>query len=481
MNRPMKIARLAHPHTYAEDRLGLKLHPKQAAVLRDLFKKKRGGTRVSVRCSNEVGKTTHLAAPAILYAIEMLNAQAISTAGVWMQVKDQLIPALKQHSHHYPELRFLDTSITKDGVPMYVGFSTREEGFAQGFHRQPARPLLGIVDEAAAVQASIINGIEDRCNPDYFLVMGSPLDPSGMFYDIETKLAANYSHHKLNQMECLTRDGFWIEPESIERKIAKWGRDNPFVQSNVFGEFSSSVEGAVITLGEFDACINSPPSFNGQKGDRHAFFDFAGGRAKNVFALRVGNRVWIVKKWVDVNTMSACGEFLALFKKIQSEWGLQPHEIDGDADGLGLPMLQRLAEMGLTINKFHGGSAPRFEQDYANAISEAWGEGAGKMKRKEIIAPDDPDFKAQCLSRKLKRNSKGKFQLESKEDLAARGMDSPDEADALLSAMMPTRLLISRQVMGGFEPVPHTKDSFWGSRDEEIDPSATAIPGAWCG
>jgi predicted amino acid dehydrogenase len=89
-------------------------------------------------------------------------------------------------------------------------------------------------------------------------------------------------------------------------------------------------------------------------------------------------------------------------------------------------------------------------QHYANAISEAWGDGAGKMKRKELIVSDDADFKAQALSRKLKRNSKGKFQLESKED-----MESPDEADALFAAMMPARVLVARQVMGGPGLVPH--------------------------
>ena len=103
------------------------------------------------------------------------------------------------------------------------------------------------------VQPAIINGVEDRCNPDYFLIMGSPLDPVGAFYDIETKLAAHYTHHRLNQAQCLTTDGYRIDPASIELKIAKWGKDNPFVLSNVFGEFSGSVAGALITLGEFDS------------------------------------------------------------------------------------------------------------------------------------------------------------------------------------------------------------------------------------
>src|SRR5262249_14734774 len=143
----------------------------------------------------------------------------------------------------------------------YVGFSARDEGFAQGFHRQAGMPLLAIVDEAAAVADSIIRSVEDRCNPDYFLIMGSPLDPVGMFYDIETKLAKHYKHHHLNQLMCLKEDGYWLDRAAIDRKIEKWGEKSQFIESNVFGEFSDIVAGALVSLGEFDACIGSPPEW----------------------------------------------------------------------------------------------------------------------------------------------------------------------------------------------------------------------------
>jgi len=232
------IARLARPHTYAQERLGLKPHPKQQNVLKDLFPlpSKAKSSRVSFRCSNEVGKTSVVAATAILYAIEILNAQVISTAGVWMQVVQQLVPNLKAFSHLFPSWQFLDSTIKVRGVDRYVGFSTRDEGFAQGFHKRSDMPLLAIIDEAAAVKDVIFDGVEDRCNPNYLLVMGSPLDPVGRFYDIETKLSKFYSHHTLNQMECLTTNGFWIDPASIERKVAKYGSvEHPFIQSNIFG------------------------------------------------------------------------------------------------------------------------------------------------------------------------------------------------------------------------------------------------------
>jgi len=105
------MADLARPDTYAKARLGMTLHPKQGAVLRDLFKPK---SRVAARCANEVGKTSHIAVAAILYNLEMLDGQCISTAGSWMQVSQQLIPKLKAQSFRYPRWEFLDTAIKID-------------------------------------------------------------------------------------------------------------------------------------------------------------------------------------------------------------------------------------------------------------------------------------------------------------------------------------------------------------------------------
>jgi phage terminase large subunit len=425
---------LGDPVNYARVRLGLKLHPVQAAVLRDLFRR---GSRVSFRCGNEVGKSSVVAVSAVFYAIEILSAQVVSTAGAWRQVTEQLVPNLKRQAHKFPGWEFLDSAISVKGVRRYLGFSTTDEGKFQGFHGTADMPLLVIIDEAAVVPVDIFGAAEERCNPDYFLAMGSPLDPAGTFYDMETKLAKFYVHHKLPQTECTRDKGWWINPVLIQRKIEKYGREHPLVLSNVFGEFASMAEGALASLGEFESCIANPPQWHRGHNDRHAFIDFAAGRNKNVFAVRVGNKTWIEKKWTETNTMAAVGECLAIFKKLQREHGLQADEVEGDADGLGLPMIQRLHEVGLNLGAFHGGTPARFNPtEYANAISEAWGESVGQIKRRDHLIPNDAEFKGQVLSRKLKRNSTGKFQLESKEDMARRGLESPDEADAILCAMM---------------------------------------------
>ncbi len=468
--------RITTPDGYAEVRLGMKLHPTQAAVLRALFPRQ-GKSRVVFRCANEVGKTRRVVTAAVLYAVEILGAQVVSTAGVFRQVAEQLIPSLKSYSHLFPSDKwtFLDKSIKryfpkgKVWKDVYIGFSAKDDNYFQGFHRDEGMPLVIIIDESQGVVREIFGSAEDRCNPDFFLACGSPGDPSGAFYDMETSLAAHYQHFRLNRLEVTTDKGWWLDRADIDRIIAKYGADNPFVRSTVFGEFSDIVENALLSLGEYDACMDNPPQ---QKpGDKHVFCDFAAGRDKNVCAVRVGNRVWIEKKWTDRNTMSAVGEFIMIFNKLKREHGIEAHEISGDADGLGLPMVQRIQEVGWAINEFHGGASPRFDDNYRNAVTEAWVEGAHKIIRREVILPKDEDFKGQVLGRKSKPNSSGKLELQQKKDLDK----SPDEADAVLGAMMPAPQLHVQR----FQQTGQEWDSKSDGRGRDYTPES--LPGFWAG
>lgn len=446
---------LATPSGYAQVRLGFKLHPKQARVLDDLFAKPK--QRLAFFCGNEVGKTSRVGVAAILYAAEIRKARIQVTSASDRQLKEQLVPNLKRQAHRFPKWEFQERSIKIGNINQALFYTGRDEGTFQGFHEEhgdgEAIPQLIIVDESAAVRDEILGAAEDRCNPTWLLFMGSPLDPSGMFYQMSRERAGFYSIHRLNKLDCIIPKGGWHDPEDIARTIAKnnglsierareivlTGKHDgeikcPLTLSSIFGEFSIFVEYALLTLTEYEKCVDNPPNF--APGDRHAFLDFAGGRAKNVLAVRNGNRVWIEKKWVEPNEMTACGEFIRLLKKLQREIGLKPDEVEGDGDGLGGPMVRRIQELGWNIGDFHGGGKPRFNSRYEDAWSESWAETAARMKVCDLIMPRDRDFQNQILGRKIKPVSSGRLKLETKEEMRGRGMQSPDEADAICVAAL---------------------------------------------
>src|SRR6516165_12647535 len=53
-----------------------------------------------------------------------------------------------------------------------------------------------------------------------------------------------------------------------------------------------------------------------------------------------------------------------------------------------------------------------------------------------VVVPNDEKLVAQLTSRRKLYDSKGRERLESKADLRARGVESPDRADALIGAII---------------------------------------------
>jgi hypothetical protein len=73
---------------------------------------------------------------------------------------------------------------------------------------------------------------------------------------------------------------------------------------------------------------------------------------------------------------------------------------------------------------------------YANLSAEWWSTVGQLIERRQIIIPNDEKLVAQLTSRRKLYDSKGREKLESKADLRARGVESPDRADALIGAIV---------------------------------------------
>ena len=418
---------LAIPSVFCRKFLGMELYDNQAAIMDGAAPH---GSRTSLRTCNESGKTSKIITGLILW--HSIFGTSISTSGSWAQVTNQLVPNLKRFQNKFPEWEFNATTIQSKKGPKWIGFSVSEEGRAEGYHgyldRDPMKdvPLMAFIDEWKSVPRGIEEAI-DRCNPQRFLGASSPGYAEGGFYDSQTKNAALYKCYKIDYTQCPH-----IDPETIAKRIKKYGLNHPLVRSMLFAEFMELVEGAIINLKDIEDCMEYPPKQG--PGDRRAACDFAAGGDENVLAFRIGNRVTIEDAWFDRNTMSAVGKFITHFKRLSNQYGLRPDEIDCDADGLGRSMVDAIREAGWPVNDFHGGSGAH-QDHYFNRITECWHEAAAKIAGRQIILPNDEDFRAQAINRKVKHHSKGKLWIESKAEMKDRGVSSPDRADAVCVAI----------------------------------------------
>jgi hypothetical protein len=421
--KPSQLEALATCAGFVRGVLGIKSYNWAEKVFADLDKR---GAAVVVKAANGSGKTQFLAAPAVLWHASVFpRSLAIVTSGTFRQVREQLFPAIHMHAGKFRGWTFNDTEITAPNGSRIIGFSTDEAGRFEGWHSEN---LLIVLDEAKTIPDAIFEAVE-RCQPTRLLLLSSPGGCSGFFYAAFNARRKFFRQHTVTAAQCPH-----ISPAWIAEQIEKYGEHHPLVRSMVYGEFMSfGSDGAVIPLAFVERCLATPPPFR-DDGQVQAFADFAAGGDENVLAVRRGNRVGIVAAWREVDTMKAIGRFIRHFR----EQGLRPDQIAADEGGLGKPICDRMAESGWTIRRVNNGSPARDTEHYTNKAAEIWFEGRTIIERQQIILPDDKELIAQLTTRLGWPDSKGRLQLEPKQDMRSRGLPSPDRADALLGAMEST-------------------------------------------
>lgn len=465
----MKASKPGYGYTqFGQDILGKKFYPKQRAVLDALLL---NGSFVAAAFNNGGGKTREVIVTAVLGHLYLFGGKVISTSGSFRQLKDQLTPALKAYSGLFPSADFQDSRIVmRDPNCFWDGFSTNESGKFEGHHGSKTHPLLIIVDEAKTVKDQIFHAIE-RCRPPTqfcrILVVSSPGYAQGEFYRMMTTRAGTLSSPPIKQRadECPH-----ISPEEIAAIRAKWGPEHPLVRSMLDAEFMPFVEGAIVQLSALDVLLAHPPPFV-DDGQVKAFCDFAWSESaagdENVLALRRGNRITVEAAFRAKGMHAVSGKFIEHFTRL----GLQPWQIEGDADGEGANIIKQLRAMGWAIGSVHNGGAPRFNEHYANLAAEMWCEGAQAIIQGRHIMPDDAELYGQMLDRKVVPHPKGKLAIESKQAMKDPNREggavtqSPDRADAVFGAMAPLPLTRSVQMGGVPESMASTKDSIWQERD----------------
>ena len=423
------------PSEFAYFHLGMKsLYDWQIEALESIGLQEFGGKPTSAVAANGSGKTSNLVAPAVLWFLSRYpKGQVIITSGSFRQVEKQLWPAMRVFANLFPDWNFLQTEIKLPDGGFALGFSTVDAGKAEGWHPKQGKdidPVFIIVDEAKTVPNAIFEAF-DRCTRVFQLWVSSPGAPSGEFYESFHANKKFFFTRKVPSTECPH-----IDPAKRERDREKHGADSPLYRSMHDAEFTEDVERLVLSSEALREAIEYQPAAK-RKGEKVAFFDFAAGRDENVFYLRKGNTVRMIDAWTDSNTTQAVRKFIRLAK----ENGLQASECWGDADGLGKPMLDLFADEGFRINAFHGGLPAADTDNYSNLISEVWFQGVRKIVRGKINLCDegdslDPKTYKQLTTRFSEWDNRGKLRVEKKEDMAARGIKSPDRADGLLGCIM---------------------------------------------
>src|SRR5262249_5449475 len=191
----------------------------------------------------------------------------------------------------------------------FVAFCTNEGGRFEGFHKRPDSPLLIIVNEAKNIDANIWRGI-DRCTPNALMLVSSPGGREGRFYQCFQELAGRYQCIRAGLKDCPH-----ISKEKIDEIVAIYGENDPQTRSTLHGEFMQSPDGDMwVCLPEdYESCLDFPPEH--KPGFKCGFFDFAEGRAENVFFRRDGNKYFLEDAWRETNEDAVVGRAIYLINR----------------------------------------------------------------------------------------------------------------------------------------------------------------------
>lgn len=420
-----------------------RMYPWQVKSLRECSKP---GARVAVVTPNESGKTSVvIPVLGLSWMAAFPGSQVVSTSGVERQIKHQLWPVLKATLRKFPQWQITDDLRVKApgirGLPgsQWEAFTTKDPQYAEGFHPRFYKdedgnvryaPLLIIVDEAKSFNdAEMMFAFQKRCDPDVLLMISTPGEDNGPFFDAFHKERGDpWSCIEVGWADCPhLRVGFKLQTRLDA--IRKLGDENSLVMSWVYGKFYR--RGGRFVFDDMESVQRSMKGgLSWVRGSRCAGIDFSGGGDEQVFGVRDGNKVFPMEVWHEKNDVVLCNMLIERFKR----WKLSPNEIVADAGGAGKPCIDLLESKGwYGIQRYLFNGKAKDERAFRFISAEDHFSVRERLKQGGLILPDDLVLEDQMRKRKYRvLNDENRIQLEPKDEIRNRGEESPGRLDVLV-------------------------------------------------
>ena len=289
-----------------------------------------------------------------------------------------------------------------------------------GVHNQDGMML--IFDESSGIPDPIWQvgaGFFTENTPNrYWFAFSNPRRNEGYFFEC--------FHAKRDFWNSKIVDARTVEDTDksvYDQIIAEYGEDSMQARVEVYGEFPSAGEDQFISPVTVEDAFKrakykdlTAPIVIGVDPAR-------GGMDSTVILVRQGRDIIAIKRYKGEDTMSVVGHVIEAIEEYK------PTLTVIDEGGLGYGILDRLTEQRYKVRGVNFGWKAKSPVMYQNKRAEMW--GAMKDWLKTASIPTDRQLKADLTGPMRKTNSSGSILLESKKEMKARGLASPDAADAL--------------------------------------------------
>ena len=303
------------------------------------------------------------------------------------------------------------------------------EAFA-GQHA-PAGTSFYIFDEASGIPKNIYTVREGGLTDGEPMVFdfGNPTRNSGDFYEN----SAGSRKHRYRVRTIDSRTVALTNKTLIQQWVDDYGEESDFVKVRVRGVFPSAGSSQFIGMADVEAAM-AREVFMDRTAPLVIGVDVARfGDDESVIYPRIGMdaRSFPPMRFRKLDTVQLTGKVIECVKKFRA-LGLECAGIFVDGGGIGGSVVDQLRSLGHNPFEVQFGGSPTDGQTYRYKSDEMWGTMRDAIATRLVLPSDLEGLKDQLTQREFGYTLVGdKIHLETKKDMKARGVDSPDLADAL--------------------------------------------------
>ena len=372
--------------------------------------------------STRIGSTTIVSA----------NSEAQLRSVTWAEITKWLAMALNSHWFEIAATRIMPAKWITELVERDLKKGTRywavegrlwseenPDAYA-GVHNWDG--VMLIFDEASGIPDSIwsvSDGFFTENTPHRFHVaFSNPRRNTGYFYETFNSKRSFWRTSNID-----ARDVEGTDKNLYQRIIDEYGADSYQANVEVYGQFPSEGDDQFIPVNLVDDAMKRPKHKDETAPITIGVDPARFGSDATVIAVRQGRDLIDIKRLRGADTMEVVGHVIEAIEEYK------PALTVVDEGGLGAGVVDRLKEQRYKVRGVNFGNKAQKQLMYGNKRAEMW--GAMREWLKTASVPQDRFLKSDLIGPKTKPDSKGTLFLESKKDMKARGLASPDAADAI--------------------------------------------------
>lgn len=409
------------------------IDPKQRELLAAVA---RGERRISVRSGHGVGKTAVLAWLIVWFILTRYPMKVVATAPTASQLFNALAAEVKKWIGRLPrplqetlEIKSERIELRRDPAASFVAFNTSRAETPEAMQGVHSENVLLIADEASGVPDPVFEASSgSMAGPNRQMVLaGNPVRSSGLFWQTFNKEDVAKKWYKIH----ISAVGHPRIPEDFITDMAsRYGENSNAFRVRVLGEFPLADDDTIIPFELAESAMNrdvKPIDVKPIWGLDVA----AKGKNNSALAKRKGNVLLEpVKSWNGLDTMELVG-------RVKEQWDscpldMRPDAICIDSIGIGAGVADRLHEMGLPALSINVGESSSMKDRFANLKAELWWSVREWFEPRDVNISRDTKLRDQLINIKVKPTLTNKIGIETKDQLKARGVESPDEAEAFV-------------------------------------------------